>query len=87
MLVDGLDRRRLAEVDAHPVAEDGFAVEDLPDPDGRVDVVEGDDDAAEGFEWGPRVQRRGLVDQVADGEEVRGVEDGGVLEVLEKGYR
>ena len=53
VLVDGLDGRRLAEVDTHPVAEDGFAVEDLSDSDGRVDVVEGDDDAAEGSEWGP----------------------------------
>ena len=49
MLVDGFDGCGFAKVDAHAVAEDGFAVEDLSDSESGVDVEKGDDDAAEGF--------------------------------------
>lgn len=38
-----------AEVDAHAAGEDYFAVQRLADESGGVDVVEDDDDAAEGF--------------------------------------
>ena len=50
MLVDRFDGRRFAEVDSYAVAQDGLAVEDLPDSDGRVDLVKGGDYATEGFE-------------------------------------
>lgn len=43
----------LAEVDAHALAHDFFAVEDLADADGGFFGEEGDDDAGEGFQWGP----------------------------------
>ena len=49
MLVNGINGRGLAEVDAHSIAHYGFAVEDLPDADGIFDCEERDYDAAEGF--------------------------------------
>ena len=49
MLIDGLNGRGFAEVDAHSIAHYGFAVEDLSNSDGIFDGEEGDYDAAEGF--------------------------------------
>lgn len=49
VLVDWLDGCRFAEVDADAVAHDGFAVQELTDSDCGIDVVEGGDNAAEGF--------------------------------------
>lgn len=62
-----------AEVDSGAVAEDGLAVEDLADLDGVLDGVEGDDDAAEGFERGEDVDCGVFVDGGGDGfEDLRG---------------
>lgn len=55
MLVGGVEGCVHAEVDAHAIAHDGFAVEGLPYLDRGVDVEEGDDDALEGFERRPGV--------------------------------
>ena len=84
MLVFGVDGRGLAEVDADAVGEthDGGAVEGGADRDGGLGGVEGDEDTAEGFEGGEGVQRGVLGEEVADGFEVCGVEDGGFVEVL-----
>lgn len=43
------DGGRVAKVAAHDFAHDFFTVEDLSDPNGRVFVIEGNDDSAEGF--------------------------------------
>lgn len=69
-----------AEVDSCAVVEDGLAVQDLFDCDGIFDCVEGDDDAAEGFEWGEDVDCGVFVDGGGDGFEDGGGED---LERLE----
>jgi len=82
VLVDGLDGRRLAEVDAHAVAHEVFAVELVLDEDGGVGGVEGDDDAAEGAEGRPGVDGGLGVDEVADCEEAGWVENAWFLEVL-----
>jgi hypothetical protein len=53
MLIFRFDGGRLAEVDSHDLAHDGFSIEDLSDPDGGGLVEEGDYDAAEGLEGCP----------------------------------
>lgn len=52
----GLDARGLTEVDADAAAKHVFAVEELADADSVFGRVEGDDDAAEGFEWAEVVE-------------------------------
>ncbi len=47
VLVDRFDGRRFAKVDAYSIPKDGFTVQDLADPDGSIDVVEGSDYTAE----------------------------------------
>jgi len=74
----------LAEIDARAVAEDGLAVEDFADRHGVVDGVEGDDDAAEGFERGEDVDCGVVVDGAGDAFEHSGGED---LERLQVGYQ
>jgi len=81
MLVGGPDRGVLAKVYADTVAHKGLAVECLPDGDGGRNVEEGHDDAAEGFEGGPAVDRGMLIDKVLDLDEVCGVEYLGLEEV------
>jgi len=48
---------RFAKVDAHPMPQDGFAVEDFADLDGAGDGGEGYDYASEGLEGREGVQR------------------------------
>lgn len=79
-----VEGRGLAEVDAAPLAHDGLAVPDGADGYGIGLGVEGHEDAAEGLERCPGVDGRRLEDQVLDGLEVVGPEDGGVLEVGEE---
>lgn len=55
MLVFGLDRGWMAEVDFDRFAHYSFTIKDLADPDGGVYVKEGDDDAAETLQRGPRM--------------------------------
>jgi len=64
-----------AEVDLDDIAHDGFAVEDLLDADRGILVVEGDNDAREGLERRPGVDRGRAVDQILDGDEVLRAED------------
>lgn len=64
-----------AEVDLDYIAHDGFTVEDLLDADRGILVVEGDDDAREGFERRPGVDSGRAVDKILDGDEVLGAED------------
>lgn len=75
MLVDCFDGGGPAKVDAGAAAHDGFAVEELPDEDGGGGGVEGDDDAAEGFQRGEGVERGMRVDEGADFVEASRVED------------
>lgn len=80
----GLDRGRVAKVDADAVAHDALAVPDFADGNGRVNVVKGDDDAAEGLEGRKGVDCGGARDEVADALELLGVEDVDVVEVGEE---
>jgi len=79
----GRDGRMLAKVDAAAVAHDGLAVPHAAHSDGGVLVEKRNDDAAEGFERRPGVDRGYLLDEVADLLEVVGAEDVEVLEVGE----
>lgn len=82
VLVRRVQRRVRAEIDAHAVAHDGLAVQLLLDRHGRGDIEEGDYDATERAQGSPGVYVRMRVDQVAESNEVRRVEDGGILQVL-----
>ena len=82
MTIDGPDRGRFAEVDAHALAHDSFPIQDFSNTNGGIDVVKGDDDAKEGLQRRPGMDWRQLIDQIANGEQVIGPEDGQVQEVL-----
>lgn len=84
VLISLIDRCRLAKVDAALLTHDGLVVPDLSDGDGRLLVVEGDDDASERLERGEGVDGGRLGDEVADDVEVLGEEDGRVGEVGEE---
>lgn len=75
MLVCCFDWGGPAKVDAGAAAHNGFAVEELADEDGGGGGVEGDDDAAEGFQGGEGVEGGVGVDEGADFVEAGGVED------------
>lgn len=77
VLVRGFQRCGLAEVDAGAGGHDGAVVEELADSDGVVGGVEGDDDAAEGFQGREGVQGDMAGEEGADFGEGGGVEDGG----------
>jgi hypothetical protein len=64
------------------VAHEGVAIEVLADGHGGGDVEEGDEDAAEGFEGCPGVDRGVLVDEFLDLDEIGGMEYLGFKEVL-----
>ena len=49
MLIARLHRCRLTKEDPYSFAHDRLAIEDLTDPNRRVDVVERDHDPSEGF--------------------------------------
>lgn len=70
-----------AEVNADSATHDVLTVERLADGNGRFDIEKGHDDAAEGFQWRPRVDWSVLVDELAHLDEVGGVEDFGFIEV------
>ena len=76
--------RRFPEVDPGNGGEDGDAVEERAEGDGVVDGVEGEDDAPHGAQGREGVQSVGGVrdQEVAEGGEEGGVEDGRVVEVL-----
>lgn len=76
-----LQRRGLAKVDARALAHDHLVVPDLPNVDSGLLIVEGYNDAAEGLERRPGVDRRCLLDEFADSLEVVGPEDVDVIEV------
>lgn len=78
VLVRGFQRRGLAEVDAGAGGHDGAVVEEPADGDGVVGGVEGDDDAAEGFQGREGVQGDVVGEEGADFGEGGGVEDGGL---------
>lgn len=77
----GVEGRVLAKVDAAALTHDRLAVPDRADGDGVGLGIEGDEDATEGLERRPSMNRRGLEDQVLDGFEVIGAEDREVLQV------
>jgi len=79
MFIFGFDVCVCAKVHSDSFAHDGFAVEDLSDADGRVFIVEGDDDSSKGLQRRPRVDWRGGIDQFLDGLEIVGAKDGFVL--------
>jgi hypothetical protein len=53
VLVSRIDGGFLAKIDAHALTHDVLAVKQLADADGGIGGMEGDNDAAEGFEWRP----------------------------------
>lgn len=75
VFVARLDIGVCAEVYFDYIAHDRFAVEDLLDADCGILVVEGDDNAREGFERRPGVDSGRAVDKVLDCDEVLGTED------------
>lgn len=75
MGVFGGDGGRLAEVDAHSLAHDFFAVEDLTDADGGFFREEGNDYAGERFQRGPGMNGGGCVDEFFDGLKIVCAED------------
>ena len=82
MLVGGVQGRIEAKVDADAASHEHLTVERLSDLDRGLCVEEGGHDSAEGFEGRPGVYRRMLVDELAHLDEVGGVEDLGLYEVL-----
>lgn len=84
MLIFVLYRCRLTEVNADSVAQDGLTIPYLANGDGGLDAVEGDDDAAEGFERSKGMDRDGLRNEIADDIEVLGLEDFEVIQVGEE---
>jgi len=81
MLVFGFDVGWLAEIYFDTLPHYCFAIEDLTDPDGGLLIEKGDDDAPEGFQRRPRVDRGRGIDEVFDGLEVVCAEDLGILEI------
>lgn len=76
-----VDGGGLAKVGAAAFAHDGLAIPDGAYGDGVVVGVEGDEDAAEGFERCPGVDGGGLADELPDGLQVVRAKDGEVVEV------
>lgn len=81
MLVSRLNIRRLSKINLNPLPHDSLAVQNLPDANRAVVVEERDDDAAEGAQGCPRVDRSAGVDEVFDCLKIVCAEDLGVLEV------
>jgi len=81
VLVALLDLCLHAKVDAHSAAENGLAVEDLPDADRVVGGEEGADDASHRLEGGEGVDAGMFVDGAVDRFEIGCCEDFGRLEV------
>lgn len=84
MLRLGLDGRRLAKVDLDTLAHDSFAIPNLADGNGGIDVEEGDDYAAERLERRKCVHRRSLGDEVPDLLQILRQEDVDVVEAREE---
>lgn len=83
ILLMEVERCRFAKVDAASLAQNGFAVPDGADLDGRRFVVEGDDYATERFQRRPGVDGRCGGYEVADRLHIVRTEDLWVLEVGE----
>ena len=84
MFVFGFDGCRMAEIDLDSLAHYGFAIEDLPYPDGGLFVEERDYYAAEALEGCPGVDWGGGVDEVFDCLNVICAEDFWVIEVCDE---
>lgn len=70
MLVDRLHGGGGTKEDPHSFSHDHLAIEDLTDPNSRVDFVKRHHHPTEGFQRRPCMDRGRLVDQVSDGEEM-----------------
>jgi hypothetical protein len=84
MRILGLDRSWLSKVDLQALAHDSLPIPDGSHSDRSFCVVERDDDTTEGFEGRKGVDRCRVCYQVADGLQVLGQEDVGVVEVGEE---
>lgn len=77
----GVDRSRLSEIDATPLAHDGLAVPYGSHCYGIGFRVKGDENATERLQRGPSMDDGGLGNEVSDGLQVIGPEDGQVVQV------
>lgn len=84
MLVYVLERCWSAEVDSDAVAHDVGTVKGLADRGCGWDIIERDYYAGEGLQRRERVERGMRGHEVADAFEVGGMEDGGVVEILDR---
>lgn len=80
MLVLGLDICLLTKVDSAAITKDSFAIPNLTDSDGGIDIEEGNDDATERLERRKGVDRCYLGNQSSDSLQVVWSEDICVVE-------